>query len=378
MADTIRTRTALLTLLADNTTGDISPQDIRDWLVSTFEDSPVVTKSTAGPYVPTLDDGLIIVTYAGDYVINLPSAATALWTGKILRIKKGFNTNYKLSIAADGAELIDDKSIFYIYSQYVEVTIISDGTNWHVIDSYSTAPTAKMVISNSTTLTVADAAVEYPITIDTNVELDGFVHTIAGDGDTVVTITEADPAVISWTAHNLGAGSPVQFTTTDTLPNGITAGTIYYVIAAGLVADSFQISTAPGGAAVDTSVGGGVGTQTAYNSARIGFLLGGDYLFTISCIVSTTSNTDSLMDIWGKLNGVNIAKGSSQVGVTTTSLNITLSRSYVLDVTAGDYLEMYYHGSVTNIRLLAIAAQTGPPVIPAAHSVVMTADKIGR
>lgn len=34
MADTIRTRAALLALLADNTSGDISPQDIRDFLVS--------------------------------------------------------------------------------------------------------------------------------------------------------------------------------------------------------------------------------------------------------------------------------------------------------------------------------------------------------
>jgi hypothetical protein len=34
MADTIRARSALLALLADNTTGDISPQDIRDTVVS--------------------------------------------------------------------------------------------------------------------------------------------------------------------------------------------------------------------------------------------------------------------------------------------------------------------------------------------------------
>lgn len=34
MADTIRSRAALLALLADNTTGDISPQDMRDVLVS--------------------------------------------------------------------------------------------------------------------------------------------------------------------------------------------------------------------------------------------------------------------------------------------------------------------------------------------------------
>jgi len=34
MADTIRTKAALVALLADNTSGDISPQDVRDFLVS--------------------------------------------------------------------------------------------------------------------------------------------------------------------------------------------------------------------------------------------------------------------------------------------------------------------------------------------------------
>lgn len=36
MADTQRTLTAILALLADNTTGDISPQDVRDMLVSSI------------------------------------------------------------------------------------------------------------------------------------------------------------------------------------------------------------------------------------------------------------------------------------------------------------------------------------------------------
>lgn len=36
MVDTVRTRDALLALLADNVAGDISAQDVRDWLVSTY------------------------------------------------------------------------------------------------------------------------------------------------------------------------------------------------------------------------------------------------------------------------------------------------------------------------------------------------------
>jgi hypothetical protein len=37
MSDTIRTKVALQTLLADNTTGDITPQKLRDFLVSAFD-----------------------------------------------------------------------------------------------------------------------------------------------------------------------------------------------------------------------------------------------------------------------------------------------------------------------------------------------------
>lgn len=36
MADTIRTRSAIVALLPDNTSGDISPQDLRDFLVSVW------------------------------------------------------------------------------------------------------------------------------------------------------------------------------------------------------------------------------------------------------------------------------------------------------------------------------------------------------
>lgn len=68
-----------------------------------------------------------------------------------------------------------------------------------------------------------------------------------------VTITIASPAVASWTGHGLGAGDPVVFRTTGALPSGLTAGTVYYVLATGLATDSFRVSTTPGGAAVNTS-----------------------------------------------------------------------------------------------------------------------------
>jgi hypothetical protein len=77
-----------------------------------------------------------------------------------------------------------------------------------------------------------------------------------------VTISIATPGVVSWTAHGLTAGTGVKFSTTGSLPTGITAGTTYYVIAAGLTADSFQISATPGGAAINTT-----GTQSGTHTA---------------------------------------------------------------------------------------------------------------
>lgn len=77
-----------------------------------------------------------------------------------------------------------------------------------------------------------------------------------------VTITNAAPAVITWTGHGLVAGSAVTFSTTGTLPTGLVAGQTYYVLAAGLTANAFSVAETPGGAAVGTTAAGS-GTHTA-------------------------------------------------------------------------------------------------------------------
>lgn len=83
-------------------------------------------------------------------------------------------------------------------------------------------------------------------------------------GVATVTMTIATPAVVSLTAHNLTAGSAVIFQTTGALPTGVTSGTTYYVIAAGLTADAFEFSASIGGAAINTS-GSQSGTHRAMN-----------------------------------------------------------------------------------------------------------------
>jgi hypothetical protein len=83
-----------------------------------------------------------------------------------------------------------------------------------------------------------------------------------GTMSSTVTITIASPGVVSWTDHRLVPGQPVVLTTTGALPTGLTAGTTYYVIAAGIGADVFRVSATVGGAAINTS-----GTQSGTHTA---------------------------------------------------------------------------------------------------------------
>jgi len=112
-----------------------------------------------------------------------------------------------------------------------------------------------------------------------------------------ITVTIASPAVVTYTGHGLLAGSPVRFSTTGALPTGITAGTNYYVISAGLTTNTFEISTSVGGSAVNTT-GSQSGTQTAVAGTGIQNLLNGitagrgtaPALSRSSCILANTNS----------------------------------------------------------------------------------------
>ena len=97
--------------------------------------------------------------------------------------------------------------------------------------------------------------------------------------NSTVTISIASPAVVTWNSHGLIPGTPVVFTTSagGALPTGLTAGATYYVLSTGLTTNTFQVSTTPGGTAVNTS-GSQSGTQTASSFTELyGVPRYGDY-----------------------------------------------------------------------------------------------------
>ena len=118
MVDTVRTRAAVLALLADNSTGDISPQDVRDAIVSMFgvyafiyvSDGAVAQAGVTT--TPTLMTGFaanginsdatpdhttdsITINTAGDYEVKFQCA----FSGAI-------NTMFQFHVRVDAAEQV--------------------------------------------------------------------------------------------------------------------------------------------------------------------------------------------------------------------------------------------------------------------------------
>jgi hypothetical protein len=74
-----------------------------------------------------------------------------------------------------------------------------------------------------------------------------------------VTVANGASAAITWTAHGLTANSPVWFSTSSSMPTGITQYQVYYVVAASITTNTFEIAATPGGTAITTSsTGSGV------------------------------------------------------------------------------------------------------------------------
>lgn len=80
-----------------------------------------------------------------------------------------------------------------------------------------------------------------------------------------ITVTIASPGVVTDTAHGFSADQAVMFRTSGALPTGLVANTYYYVLAAGLTTNTYQLATTPGGTAIVTS-GSQSGTHTRYSA----------------------------------------------------------------------------------------------------------------
>ena len=94
-------------------------------------DNNIRTVTTTPVTMDEYYDALMVDATTASATVNLPAAADAL--GKIYYIKKIDATGNTVTIDPSGAETIDGAATEVISTQFQSRTVISDGTEWHII-----------------------------------------------------------------------------------------------------------------------------------------------------------------------------------------------------------------------------------------------------
>jgi len=195
------------------------------------------TITNASPCVVTwgsatqLDGTAVVFSTTG----ALPAGLTV---GTTYYIKNRSGTTFNLTATYGGTTLINTTSA---------------GSGTHTCKAASTLPSERLTGTDPLWLDLGP--------VNRHAMFDSFIST--GTQQTAghtVTISNASPGVVSWTAHGLPNGSSLTLSTTGALPTGLTAGTTYYVVNA--ATNTFQLSATLGGSAINTSSAGS-GTHTA-------------------------------------------------------------------------------------------------------------------
>lgn len=85
-----------------------------------------------------------------------------------------------------------------------------------------------------------------------------------------VTLSIASPGVVTWTAHGFTTACPVVFTTSGSLPTGLTAGTPVFVVPSSVATNTFQVATSVANALAGTAINF-TGTQSGTQTGTAGF-----------------------------------------------------------------------------------------------------------
>jgi len=90
-----------------------------------------ITTLTAAETLDTTHDVVLCDASSGAFTVTLPAAATLV--GKQYDIKKIDSSSNVVTVDANGSETIDGSLTILIPAQYSDITIVTDGTNWHIL-----------------------------------------------------------------------------------------------------------------------------------------------------------------------------------------------------------------------------------------------------
>jgi len=100
----------------------------------------------------------------------------------------------------------------------------------------------------------------------------------------------------------------------------------------------------------------------------------GTYNIQFSAQLTKTDFGNDIMDIWLRRNGGDVPLSNSEITI-TASLRQVATSNYIIDLAAGDYVQLMYSSADIATRILAIAPQTNP-VRPAGPSITVAITQV--
>lgn len=126
----------------------------------------------------------------------------------------------------------------------------------------------------------------------------------------------------------------------------------------------------------DVSKGVYVGATTS----RIYVTEAGSYNFQFSLQIENSIATQGDINIWFRINGVDIVGSNGYVWVPGKHAgadgHIITGWNFFISLAANDYVELVWVPSATTMTIKNYAAIVGPPAIPSTYSAVLTAFKV--
>jgi hypothetical protein len=164
-----------------------------------------------------------------------------------------------------------------------------------------------------------------------------YVQCLVPAASATVTISQASPAVVSWTAHGRSIGGAVNFTTTGALPTPLTVGTTYYISSQNFTANSFCLSTsvanALAGVSINTSSAG-----SGVHTGRGGVENVTNVVVDIAGISLTAGDWDVWTNTFFVMNASTvITAGIGCFSLTSATLDTTMLRAGILSIPAAGF-----------------------------------------
>ena len=107
------------------------------------------------------------------------------------------------------------------------------------------------------------------------------------------------------------------------------------------------------------------GITSGTPASRLVFEEAGEYMISFSAQISSTSSSTVNFWFWPRVNGVDLAGSTMKNALHQNGATLVVSRSAILDLSAGDYLEAMWAVDSTSGFLDATAATAFAPAAPA-------------